>query len=113
VFFQLFDGMSMGAVIAISLVCVTLALARVVRNLPKDTIARFFEHRTTKYQIIASDSKGRVATMQKQRLVFLGFALICLVIVALAFLTYSMSDQAANRPQNPAPTASEGSHRAP
>ncbi|KPI02650.1 hypothetical protein OK006_7615 [Actinobacteria bacterium OK006] len=47
-FFQLLDGAPVGAIIPVGAVCVVLALARVVKNLPRDTISKFFEHRTTK-----------------------------------------------------------------
>jgi hypothetical protein len=98
--------MPTGAIIAIGVVSVTLALARVARNLPKDTVAKFFEHRTTKYQIIASDAKGRVATMQKQRLVFLGFALTCLVVVSLTLINATSSTAGPPR-QGPTATSSD------
>ncbi|MFE7269850.1 hypothetical protein [Streptomyces sp. NPDC057623] len=111
-FSQLLDGVPVEVVISIGLVLVTLALARVIRNLPKDTVARFFEHRTTKYQIIASDSKGRVATMQKQRLVFLGFALTCLVVVSLTFINSTNSTAEPSR-QSPTPAAPKDSHPTP
>lgn len=111
-FSQLLDGVPVEAVISIGAVLVTLALARVIRNLPKDTVAKFFEHRTTKYQIIASDSKGRVATMQKQRLVFLGFALTCLVVVSLTFINATNSKAEPAR-RGPAPTTTAESRPIP
>ncbi|WP_210581849.1 hypothetical protein [Streptomyces sp. GESEQ-4] len=107
-FFQLPDGAPEIAIIPAAIVCVVLAAARVIKNLPRDTISKFFEHRTTKYQIIAGDSKGRVAAMQKQRLVFLGFALACCVLVVLAFIN-STSDDAGTPPRNPTPTTTKGS----
>lgn len=76
----------MEAVIPVVVVCLVLALARVVKNLPKDSITKFFEHRTTKYQIIAGDTEGRVAAIQKQRLVFLGFVITCAAVVALVLV---------------------------
>ncbi|MER6462284.1 hypothetical protein ABT278_17625 [Streptomyces sp. NPDC001228] len=85
-FLHLIDGTSLMTTLPAVIVGVVLAVARIVKNLPKDTIGKFFEHRTTKYQIIANDSKGRVAAMQKQRLVFLGFLLTCRVVVSLVLI---------------------------
>ncbi|WP_405520061.1 hypothetical protein [Streptomyces canus] len=98
----------MGAVITAGAVSLVLALARVVKNLPSNTFNKFFEHRTTKYQIIASDSKGRVAAMQKQRLVFLGFVITCIVVVMLVFIN-SMKNEAAAPANSPVPTVSTAS----
>ncbi|MFC8698620.1 hypothetical protein [Streptomyces parvus] len=83
----------METVIPIVAVCLVLALARVVKNLPKDSITKFFEHRTTKYRIIADDAKGRVAAVQKQRLVFLAFVVACLAALGLVLIN-STSDEA-------------------
>ncbi|WP_162793729.1 hypothetical protein [Streptomyces paludis] len=84
-FFQLLDGVPVGAIAPAAAIAI-LALARVVKNLPGDTLNKFIEHRTTRYQIIASDSKGRVAEIQKQRFMFLGFIFLCIVVIALAFI---------------------------
>ncbi|MEV5435834.1 hypothetical protein AB0K80_07330 [Streptomyces sp. NPDC052682] len=89
-----------------------LALARVVKNLPTSAINKFFEHRTTKYQIIASDSKGRVAVMQKQRLTFFGFVFTCVVVVALVFIG-SMKRDAEVPAHSPVPSASTTAPRLP
>ncbi|GGU76927.1 hypothetical protein GCM10010211_48520 [Streptomyces albospinus] len=107
-FFQLLDGAPVGAIIPMGAVCVVLALARVVKNLPKDWISKFFEHRTTKYQIIAGDTKGRVAAMQKQRLVFLGFVFTGAAVVAL-FLISSTADAARAPAARPVPTTASPS----
>ncbi|MFI2432439.1 hypothetical protein [Streptomyces sp. NPDC018693] len=106
-FSQFPEGMPVGAVIPIGVMCVTLALARVVRNLPRNTVAKFFEHRTTKYRIIADDSKGRVVAMQKQRLMFLAFALTCLVVVALTFIISTDDKAELPRRGSTAPAAEE------
>ncbi|MEV8326507.1 hypothetical protein [Kitasatospora sp. NPDC056731] len=86
-FFQLLDGAPVGVIVVAAIACAGLAVARVVRNLPKDSINKFFEHRTTKYQIIASDTKGRVAVVQKQRLVFLAFVCACVAVVVLVLVS--------------------------
>ncbi|KOG91886.1 hypothetical protein [Streptomyces varsoviensis] len=87
-FFQLFDGSSSVETVLISGVAVAmLAVARVVKNLPKDSFSKFFEHRTTKYQIIAGDTKGRVAVVQKQRLLFLAFLCVCVAVVVLVLVS--------------------------
>lgn len=91
-FFQHFGGTSVGTVIVSGIACAMLALARVVRNLPKDSITKFFEHRTTKYEIIARDTKGRVATVQKQRLVFLAFVCVCVAVVVLVLVSTSADE---------------------
>ncbi|WP_328872854.1 hypothetical protein OHT76_23630 [Streptomyces sp. NBC_00287] len=83
----------METVIPIVAVCLVLALARVIKNLPRDSITKFFEHRTTKYQIIADDAKGRIAAVQKQRLVFLGFVVACVAVIGLVLIN-STSDEA-------------------
>lgn len=92
--FQLPDGMPAWAIslaLVVSLVVgLVLALARVVKNLPKDAIKNFFDHRTKVNEIIAKDTKGRVAAVQKQRLVFMGlmvFMLACAVVVTLAIVS--------------------------
>ncbi|MFE2441556.1 hypothetical protein ACFXDF_05685 [Streptomyces sp. NPDC059426] len=102
----------MGAIIPVAIACLILALARVVRHLPKDTISKFFEHRTTKYQIIAGDSKGRVAVMQKQRLLFFGFVFSCVVVVVLV-LANSTTNEAEAPTRNPTPTTAKNSQPAP
>ncbi|MCT9107667.1 hypothetical protein N4G69_18835 [Streptomyces mirabilis] len=112
VFFQLLDGAPVGAIIPVGAVCVVLALARVVKNLPRDTISKFFEHRTTRYQIIAGDAKGRVAAMQKQRFVFLSFVFTCIVVVALVFIS-STRNGVESPVHNPAPAATKTSQPAP
>ncbi|MFJ5849271.1 hypothetical protein [Streptomyces sp. NPDC092903] len=94
----------MEVIIAVAATAVMFALARVVKNFPKEAISKFIEHRTTKYQIIASDSKGRMAAMQKQRFVFLGFALVCVVVIALALIS-STNSEAEAPTHNPAPRA--------
>ncbi|MFI6334801.1 hypothetical protein [Streptomyces sp. NPDC050535] len=86
--------------------CVMLALARVVKNLPQDSINRFFQHRMTKYQIIASDSKGRVAVMQKQRLIFFGFVFTCVAVIALVYISSTENEADAPKP-SPPPTTTE------
>ncbi|GGK23672.1 hypothetical protein GCM10011583_64510 [Streptomyces camponoticapitis] len=103
-FFQSLDGVPLEAIIAVAVTAVLLTLARVVKNLPREAISKFIEHRTTKYQIIASDSKGRMATMQKQRFVFLGFALVCVVVIVLALISSTNSEAEAPK-HNPAPRA--------
>jgi hypothetical protein len=112
VFFQLLDGAPVGAIIPVGAVCVVLALARVVKNLPRDTISKFFEHRTTKYQIIAGDAKGRVAAMQKQRFVFLSFVFTCIVVVTLVFIS-STRNEVESPAHNPTPAATKTSQPAP
>ncbi|MFJ3528491.1 hypothetical protein [Streptomyces sp. NPDC090132] len=103
-FFQLLDGSSsVGTVLIAGVAVAMLAVARVVKNLPKDAFNKFFEHRTTKYQIIAGDTKGRVAVVQKQRLVFLAFICVCVAVVVLALV--SLGDKKADVPASPpAPT---------
>jgi hypothetical protein len=108
VFFQLFDGASVGAIVVAGIACAMLAVARVVRNLPKDSISKFFEHRTTKYQIIAGDTKGRVAVMQKQRLLFLAFLCVCVAVVVLV-LVGAAGDKAPAPSSPPTPVTAEAS----
>ncbi|WP_405973371.1 hypothetical protein OG496_31685 [Streptomyces sp. NBC_00988] len=76
-----------------------LAVARVVKNLPKDAMKNFFDHRTKVNEIIARDTKGRVAAVQKQRLVFMGFMLVCVVVVALAVVASRSSEVTAPLPE--------------
>lgn len=90
----------MEAIVLIGAVCVVLAMARVVKNLPKDSITKFFEHRTTKYQIIAGDTKGRVAAVQKQRLVFLGFVVACAAVVGLVLINSTKDEAQAPSPRS-------------
>ncbi|MFG3271336.1 hypothetical protein [Streptomyces luteogriseus] len=107
-FYQLFDGASVGTIVVAGIVCAMLAVARVVRNLPKDSISKFFEHRTTKYQIIAGDAKGRVAVVQKQRLMFLAFVCVCAAVVVLVLV--SAADNKAQAPASPStPVTAEAS----
>ncbi|MFE9878636.1 hypothetical protein [Streptomyces sp. NPDC005784] len=75
-----------------------LGVARVIKNLPKDTFKNFFEYRTKINEIIAGDTKGRVAAAQKYRLVFMGFTLACVVAVTLV-LVLSRSDGATTMPE--------------
>lgn len=84
--FQLLDGAPTEALVLVGLISVVLALARIVKHLPQDSVTKFFEHRTAKYRIMAGDSKGRVAAIQKQRLVFLGFVITCAAVVALVLV---------------------------
>lgn len=91
-FFQFLDGAPLEAMIPIGAVCVMLPLARVVKNLPKDAITKFFEHRTSKYQIVAGDAKGRVAAMQKQRLMFLGFVVACAAVVGIMLISSTTNE---------------------
>ncbi|MFD8391170.1 hypothetical protein ACFV2N_18725 [Streptomyces sp. NPDC059680] len=65
-----------------------LGVARVVKNLPKDTFKNFFEYRTKVNEIIAGDTKGRVAAAQKYRFVFMGFVLACVAVVTLAIVLH-------------------------
>lgn len=103
-FFQLLDGSSSaGTVLIAGVAVVMLAVARVVKNLPKESFSKFFEHRTTKYQIIAGDTKGRVAMVQKQRLVFLAFFCLCVAAVVLVLVSPWEEKADAPAPQ-PAPT---------
>ncbi len=106
-FFQFLDGASPEAIIPIGAVCVVLALARIVKNLPKDSITKFFEHRTSKYRIIADDARGRVATVQKQRLVFLGFVVACAAVVGIVLISSTTNEAQAPVPRSvPSSTAS-------
>ncbi|MFF4782333.1 hypothetical protein ACFY3E_13665 [Streptomyces griseorubiginosus] len=99
-FFQLLDGSSsVGTVLVAGIAVAMLAVARVVKNLPEDSFSKFFEHRTTKYQIIAGDKTGRVAVVQKQRLVFLGFLCVCVAVVVLALV--GLGDKKAEVPSSP------------
>ncbi|MFE6893914.1 hypothetical protein [Streptomyces sp. NPDC057694] len=106
-FFQLLDGSSsVGTVLIAGVAVAMLAVARVVKNLPKDSFSKFFEHRTTKYRIIADDEKGRVAEVQKQRLVFLAFFCVCVAVVVLVFV--NSGDKKADVPAAPLePTATQ------
>ncbi|MER5197751.1 hypothetical protein ACWD3J_00415 [Streptomyces sp. NPDC002755] len=100
----------MWALIPVGAVGLVLALARVVKNLPSNAINKFFEHQTTKYQIIASDSKGRVVAMHKQRLVFFGFVFTCIVVVVLVFIFINSTTKEADVPaRGPAPTVATAS----
>ncbi|MFD9461689.1 hypothetical protein [Streptomyces sp. NPDC060027] len=94
-----------------AVVGLVLAVAQVFKNLPSSAINRFFEHRTSKYQIIASDSKGRVAAMQKQRLVFFAFVM-CIFVVALVFIE-STKNEAKAPAHSPAPTVTNGPRAVP
>ncbi|NED15807.1 hypothetical protein [Streptomyces sp. SID9124] len=98
--FQLPDGMPTWALflalVVMLAVGLVLATARVVRNLPKDAIKTFFDHRTKVNEIIASDAKGRVATVQKQRLVFMGVmgvTLACVVVLTLAIVSSRANEE--------------------
>ncbi|MDC2947350.1 hypothetical protein, partial [Streptomyces heilongjiangensis] len=102
--FQLLDGAPVGIVAAVSVICAALALARLAKSLPKDTISKLFEHRTTKYQIIANDAKGRLAAMQKQRLVFFAFVVTCIAVIMCALIT-SKTNEAAAPADSPVPKA--------
>ncbi|MFE6801526.1 hypothetical protein ACFVEN_07565 [Streptomyces sp. NPDC057681] len=93
------------ALVVMLVVGLVLATARVVRNLPKDAIKTFFDHRTKVNEIIASDTKGRVATVQKQRLVFLGImgvTLACVVVLALAIVSSRGSEATPRQVPDPA-----------
>lgn len=109
--FQLFEGATAEALVPIGVVGVVFAaVARIVKNLPTDSINKYIEHRTSKYQIIARDTKGRVASTQKQRLVFLGFVVACIAGVCLFFIssTSGGTPPPASRPapiSTPAPTS--------
>ncbi|MBW5480688.1 hypothetical protein [Streptomyces bambusae] len=85
--FQILDGAPSWVIAVVCVVMVVstavLGMARVVKNLPSATVGKYFEHRTSKYRIIAGDTKGRFALMQKQRYVFLGFSLVCVVVVVV------------------------------
>ncbi|MFD5456224.1 hypothetical protein [Streptomyces olivaceus] len=108
-FFQLFEGAATEALVPIGVVGVVLAtVARIVKNLPTDSINKYIEHRTCKYQIIARDTKGRVASTQKQRLTFLGFVVACIAAVSLFFIS-STSGSAPPPASHPAPISTEGS----
>ncbi|MCX5559956.1 hypothetical protein [Streptomyces sp. NBC_00038] len=104
--FQLPDGTPVWVIIPVVAVGLVLAMARVVKNLPKDAIKNFFEHRTKVNEIIASDTGGRVAAVQKQRLVFLGFTLLCLVVVTL-ILVASQSDEVTTKAPKPESVSSQ------
>ncbi|MGW3420439.1 hypothetical protein [Streptomyces phaeochromogenes] len=110
--FELLDGAPAGVVISVGIICAVLALARLAKNLPKDTISKFFEHRTTKYQIIAGDKKGRVAAIQKQRLVFFGFVVTCIAVITLVFISSKTNGTEAPA-HSPAPKATNDSRAAP
>ncbi|WP_019355539.1 hypothetical protein [Streptomyces sp. AA1529] len=99
----------MGTAIVAGIAATMLAVARLVKNLPKDSFSKFFEYRTTKYQIIARDTKGRVAMMQKQRLVFLAFFSVCVAIVVLVLVV--QRGKMADVPESP-PTPTN-THSAP
>lgn len=82
-------GIFLALVVSLA-VGLVLALARFVKNLPKDAIKEFFDHRTKVNEIIAKDTKGRVAAVQEQRLVFMGLmgvTLACVVVVTLAIVS--------------------------
>jgi hypothetical protein len=108
VFFQLPDGAPAWVIMPIVAVGLVLAVARVVKNLPKDAIKDFFKHRTEVNEIIARDTKGRVATVQRQRLLFMGFTLVCVVIVTLAIVSAG-STEATAPPPGPQPASSHAS----
>jgi hypothetical protein len=109
--FQFPDGMPAWAIVLALVVTLVvglvLALARVVKNLPKDAIKNFFDHRTKVNEIIASDTKGRVAVVQKQRLMFMGFTLTCVVVITLVVV--SSRGIEATPMQEPQPTISQTS----
>ncbi|WP_458087102.1 hypothetical protein [Streptomyces malaysiensis] len=106
--FQLPDGMPVWVIMPMIAVCLVLAVGRVVKNLPKDAIKNFFDHRTKVNEIIARDAKGRVAAVQKQRLMFMAFTLACVVVVTLAVVV-SRSTEATAPPPEPQPASSRAS----
>ncbi|WP_318213995.1 hypothetical protein [Streptomyces sp. SCL15-6] len=107
-FLQLFEGATAEALVPIATVGVVLAAAaRIVRNLPTDSINKYIEHRTSKYQIIARDTGGRVARAQKRRLLFLGFVVACIAAVSLFFI--SSTSSSAPPASRPAPISTAGS----
>ncbi|MFJ8040639.1 hypothetical protein ACIRBX_09070 [Kitasatospora sp. NPDC096147] len=105
-FFQLLDGAPVGVIVVIAVSCTLLAVARVVRNLPKDSINKFFEHQTSKYRIIAGDTQGRLAVVQKQRLLFMAFLCACVAVVLLGLMGTTRGEaEAPGSP--PTPTQSQ------
>ncbi|WP_327578460.1 hypothetical protein [Streptomyces sp. NBC_00145] len=90
---------------------VLAAVARIVKNLPTDSINKYIEHRTSKYRIIARDTEGRVASTQKQRLVFLSFVVACIATVTLFFIS-STSGSAPLPASRLAPVSTAGSDSA-
>ncbi len=111
--FQLPDGAPTEVIISVGIVSVVLALSRVVKNLPKDAISKFFEYRTKKYRIIASDSKGRVAAFQKQRLMFITFVFTCTAVVTLVFISSTQRGSKNLPTYSPPSTAKKDSQAAP
>lgn len=111
-FSQLFEGASAEALVPFGVVGVVLAaVARIVKNLPTDSINKYIEHRTSKYRIIARDTEGRVASTQKQRLVFLSFVVACIATVTLFFIS-STSGSAPLPASRLAPVSTAGSDSA-
>ncbi|WP_328399663.1 hypothetical protein OHS70_22085 [Streptomyces sp. NBC_00390] len=106
--FQLPDGAPVWVIIPVVAVGLVLAVARVVKNLPKDAIKNFFEHRTKVNEIIAHDTKGRVAAVQRQRLVFMGFTFVCVAVVTLVLAASRSTEATAPSPQ-PQPASSQPS----
>ncbi|MGC5001162.1 hypothetical protein [Streptomyces sp. DT203] len=109
--FQFPDGMPVWAIalaLVVSLVVgLVLALARVVKNLPRDALKSFFDHRTKVNEIIAGDTKGRVATVQKQRLVFMGLMGVTIASAVIATLAIVSSRGSEATPSKvPGPTGS-------
>lgn len=91
-FFQLFEGATAEALAPIGVIGVVFAaVARIVKNLPTDSINKYIDHCTSKYRIIARDTEGRVASTQKQRLVFLGFVVACIAGVSVFFISSTSS----------------------
>ncbi|MCE0447654.1 hypothetical protein LT493_37220 [Streptomyces tricolor] len=107
--FQLPDGAPAWVIVPTVAVGLVLAAARVVKNLPRDAIKDFFKHRTEVNEIIARDTKGRVAAVQRQRLVFMGFTLVCVVIIVLAIVAPN-STEATAPPPAPQPATSHADH---
>ncbi|WP_212912787.1 hypothetical protein [Streptomyces sp. TS71-3] len=107
----------MGGIVIWVVTCAMLAVARVVKNLPKDSFSKFFDYRTSKYRIIASDTKERVATVQRQRLLFLGFVCVCATVVVLVLVSAGRNAEPSAPPSvsatvTPSPSARWPAHSA-
>ncbi|MER7174178.1 hypothetical protein [Streptomyces mesophilus] len=105
--FQLPDGMPLWVVLTLGAACIAVfGLVRLVGKLPKDWYKHRSEFLTRREELRNGHKEGRTATLERPRLIFFGFVLVCIVVVIVAIVT---SQTTASTPPSGTPSVSSPS----
>ncbi|MCX5441270.1 hypothetical protein [Streptomyces sp. NBC_00063] len=105
--FQLPDGMPLWVVLTLGAACIAVfGLVRLVGKLPKDWYKHRSEFLTRREELRNGHKEGRTATLERPRLIFFGFVLVCVVVVVVTLAIVTSRSTAATPPPGTPPVSS-------